>query len=106
MKIDPRIQFPTGDQPDKVQGARSARVQPKGTTASGAKPATGEDTVSISSTHGELQALTTNLANVPEVRVDRVAALQPQVSSGQYKPDSQRIADAILKDQAGRGVRP
>jgi negative regulator of flagellin synthesis FlgM len=106
MKIDPRVQLPSDNQPDPVKSSRSSSAQSKGATgASGANPAAGEDTVSISSTHGELQSLTASLANVPEVRTDRVNALQQQVNSGQYQPDSQKIADAILVDQASRSAR-
>ena len=106
MKIDPRIQLPSENQPDPVKSSHNSGVQSKGAaSASGAHPAAGEDTVSISSTHGELQTLTASLANVPEVRTDRVNALQQRVDSGQYQPDSQKIADAILVDQAGRGAR-
>jgi flagellar biosynthesis anti-sigma factor FlgM len=105
MKIDPRIQLPSDNQPDPVKSSRNSGAQPKGATSvSGAGPAAGEDTVSISSTHGELQALKASLANVPEVRTDRVSALQPRVNSGQYRPESHKIAHAILVDQAGRSA--
>jgi flagellar biosynthesis anti-sigma factor FlgM len=106
MKIDPRVQLPSDIQPDPIKGSRSSAAQSKGAAgASGASPASGEDTVSISSTHGELQSLTASLANVPEVRTDRVNALQQRVNSGQYQPESQKIADAIIVDQAGRSAR-
>ncbi len=105
MKIDPNLQVPGDNQLAPIKGSRSSGTKSAGSTStSGAGSASGEDTVSISSTHGELQSLTSSLANVPEVRTDRVSALQPQVNSGQYQPDSQKIADAILADQAGRSA--
>ena len=105
MKIDPRVPLPGDNQPAPVKGSRTSGAKSGGASSTaGASSAGGEDTVNISSTHGELQSLTASLANVPEVRTDRVSALQPQVSSGHYQPDSQKIADAILADQAGRSA--
>jgi flagellar biosynthesis anti-sigma factor FlgM len=102
MKIDPNIQITGGAQPDrgKIPASSASRAQGSSTTA-GISPVAGEDTVSLSGTHAEIQKLTASVANVPEVRTDRVSALQQQVSSGQYKPQSQHIADAILGDVSG-----
>jgi flagellar biosynthesis anti-sigma factor FlgM len=102
MKIDPRIPL-TGDiQPDAVKNSRKSGVSSKGTSdASGLKPTVGEDTVSISSTHGDVQTLQAGFANVPEVRIPLVTALRQQVNSGQYQPDSFKVADAVIADQAG-----
>lgn len=103
MKIDPTIQFPNDPQSDRLTNSASKASQSQGPgNASGAGSASGEDTFSLSSAHGEVQTLTANLANVPEVRTPRVNALQQRVSSGTYQPDSQKVADAIIADQAGR----
>ncbi len=103
MKIDPAIQFPSDPQPDRVTNSASKAAQSQGSgSASGTSSASGEDTLSLSSTHGEVQTLTVYLANVPEVRTQRVSALQQRVNSGAYLPDSQKVADAIIADQAGR----
>lgn len=103
MKIDPTIQFPNDPQSERVTNApaKSTPSLSSGST-SGASSAAGEDTFSLSSAHGEVQALTANLANVPEVRSQRVAALQQRVQSGNYQPDSGKVADAIIVDQTGR----
>jgi flagellar biosynthesis anti-sigma factor FlgM len=104
MKIDPTIpQLPNDPQSDRVttSSARLGQLQNSG-AASGASSSSAEDTFNLSSTHGEVQSLTANLANVPEVRSQRVAALQQQVSSGSYNPDSSKIADSIIADQGGR----
>ena len=104
MKIDPRIQLPGDVQPELIRNSRKSAVQPTGTAdTGGVRPAAGEDTVSISSTHSDVQTLKANLANVPDVRTDRVAALQQRVSTGQYQPDSGKVADAIIADQISRG---
>jgi flagellar biosynthesis anti-sigma factor FlgM len=104
MKIDPTIQFPNDPKSDLITNSSSKAALSQGTgstTSSGSEsPAASEDTFSLSSAHGDLQTLTSNLANVPEVRSHRVAALQQSVSSGSYHPDSGKIADAIVSDQA------
>ncbi len=100
MKIDPTIQS-TGDlQNNRVKDTKSSasRAQSDAKSATSASAASG-DTVQLSSTHGEVQQLTAQVANVPEVRVDRVAPLQAKVSSGTYQPDSQKVADAMLSEQ-------
>jgi negative regulator of flagellin synthesis FlgM len=103
MKIDPNLQ-PLGEaQPDRVSGKRSSGVAPKGSSqTAGLQPASGQDTVSLSSTHGDVQQLTTALQNVPEVRTDKVNALQQQVKNGQYTPDNEKLAGALLSEQASR----
>jgi flagellar biosynthesis anti-sigma factor FlgM len=100
MQIDPKIQLPADVQAENVKNTRTGGTQSPvpGKTAD-VKPASGQDTVSLSSKHVEVQTLTANLANVPEVRTGRVTALQQQVSSGQYHPNSQKVADAIVADQ-------
>jgi flagellar biosynthesis anti-sigma factor FlgM len=103
MKIDPTIQFPNDPQPERVAGAPGKATLPqRSSSSSGASSTNSEDTFSLSSTHDVVQSLTASLASVPEVRTDRVAALQQRVSSGSYQPASQNVADAIIADQAGR----
>jgi len=102
MKIDPRIQLPAEVQPDAVKNSRKSGVLSTGASnASGIQPAVGEDTVSISSTHGDVQTLKAGFANVPEVRAPLVTALRQRINSGQYQPDSFKVADAVIADQAG-----
>ena len=99
MKIDPRTLLPADQQANPVKGSRNAGPA-SSKQASGLKPATGEDTVKISSTHSDLQTLKAGLERVPEVRVAQVSALQQKVNSGEYHPDSQKIADAIISEHA------
>ena len=105
MKIDPRTQLPGDAQSTPVKNSRNAGPTHGSSQSSGIKPATGEDTVKISSTHSDVQTLKANLAAVPEIRVERVNALQQQVNSGQYRPDSQKIADSIIADHSHRGAK-
>jgi flagellar biosynthesis anti-sigma factor FlgM len=105
MKIDPTIQSTANIQADSVKNSRKSGGQTSGTSgASTASPTTGEDTVSISSTHSDVRTLKANFTNVPEVRIDRVNALQQKVETGQYSPSPGKIADAIIADQTSRSA--
>jgi flagellar biosynthesis anti-sigma factor FlgM len=99
MYIDPKIQFPSDPQSDPVTGTRNSSTPAGGAGRGGAvSPTSDEDTVSFSSTHGEVHTLAANLENVPEIRSDRVQSLRAQVSQGQYQPSSQSVADAIVRE--------
>src|SRR5947208_2107248 len=58
--------------------------------------------VSLSGAHGEVQRLTSAVSQVPDVRTQRIAALQGKVRSGNFQPDSQKIADAVIAEQTAR----
>jgi flagellar biosynthesis anti-sigma factor FlgM len=105
MKIDPRVQLPDSIQTDGVRNSRKPGGQSQGASGTSAtNSAAGEDTVNISSTHGDVQTLKAGLANVPEVRVGLVNALQQQVNDGRYTPSSEKIADAIITEQFSRAA--
>src|SRR5271154_769346 len=100
MNIDPKIQLTTNDaQSEAVQSARTADRQVSASDkAAKTAPASGEDTVSLSSTHHEVQSLTASLSGGPEVRSDLVNNLRTQIQQGQYQPSSQKVADAIARE--------
>ena len=101
MKIDPRIQFPDDAQSGRVQSTGNGAPQTKASSAaSGVSAPSGEDTVKLSSTHAEVHALAARLSNVPEVRAHRVEALQQRVRSGNFKPNAQKVADAVVADHS------
>ena len=100
MKIDPRVQSTGELQSDRVKDTKGSAVRPQSDAKSAAaNSATGGDTVQLSSKHAEIQQLSAQVANVPDVRADRVAPLQAKVQSGGYHPDSQKVADAMLTEQ-------
>ncbi len=106
MSIDTKIQFPTDSQPEPVQISKNTANSSTGAAKpAGVSPAGGEDTVSISSKHTEVQTLATSLKAVPEVRTARVDSLKAQVQKGQYQPASQHVADAILKEHGKVNAR-
>ena len=56
------------------------------------------DTVQLSGTLSQVQQLTAQLAQTPDVRTDLVAALQQQVQQGTYQPSSEQIASAMMAE--------
>ena len=74
-----------GDQPSKS----SRKPETSGPVA---------DRAVISSTAGMLRQLRAKLETVPEVRQDKVEALQRAMRSGSYELDPGKIADAMLKE--------
>src|ERR1700691_1460318 len=104
MRIDPN-QLPGNVQPDNVDQAKKSGTQPSDASASGGHSPLGiEDTFQLSGTLGQVQQLKTQLAQTPEVRSDRVAALRQQVQQGTYKPTNEQIANAMISE-LGSGKR-
>lgn len=107
MKIDPTIPSNGELQSGRVQtGKTDAFVSQSQAKPASQPPAHSEDTVQLSSRHGEVQSLAAQAAQLPEVRTQQVAAFQSQVRSGSYQPNSQRIAASILGDQNSRATKP
>ena len=50
------------------------------------------DTVQLSGALSQVQQLNAQLAQTPDVRATRVAALQQQVQQGTYQPSNEQIA--------------
>jgi flagellar biosynthesis anti-sigma factor FlgM len=104
MSIDPRIQITGEAQSEAVQSARTTDRQAAANKTPQVALGSGEDTVSISSTHQEVQSLKVSLANVPEVRTERVNSLRSQIQQGRYQPSSEKVADAIVAEHGKVGV--
>jgi negative regulator of flagellin synthesis FlgM len=101
MKIDPKVQLPSEVQPEAIQNSRKTGVQQQtAAVLPTAVPTAGQDTVSISSTHSDLQTLKVQLDQTPEIRTDRVNALRQQVNNRQYSPSSANIAQAVISEQS------
>lgn len=90
MKINGTNAFPEV-QPSKLQrsggsGAKHVR---------GAQRSTHPDDTTLASGHQKTVELAAHLMSLPEVRQERVTALQRAINSGQYQVSDQQIADAI-----------
>ena len=91
------------DQVRATRGAGSARRTSTATATqagAGATSPTDAAKVSVSDRAAEIGRLAGRVAELPEVRQERVEALRSRVESGSYKPSAEDIAAAILKDEA------
>lgn len=96
VKIDPSklhsigrsVVGPTGNQGvEGLQGAGSA---------AGPSAAAGADRLALSQRAEEIKAARAALAETPDVRAERVAALKAQVEAGTYQVDPDKVAERIL----------
>jgi flagellar biosynthesis anti-sigma factor FlgM len=58
-----------------------------------------EDKVELSNRATEVGKLVDQVKELPDGREEKISQLREQVSSGNYNPSSEDIADAILKDE-------
>jgi flagellar biosynthesis anti-sigma factor FlgM len=105
MKIDPTTQPVSSSQSEAVTSAKKSGAQAPQQKTGGPPPATSGDTFQVSSRQAEVQSLTGQLANVPDVRSERVAPLKAAVQQNNYNPESAQVADAMLADQAGLSLQ-
>jgi len=98
MRIDPN-QFPGNLQSDSVQ-----QTNTRGTQASQSEEAheTGgvdtDDQFQPSPTLDQVQRLKAQLAQVPEIRNERVSSLSQKIQQGTYNPTNQQIANAMVSE--------
>ncbi|HBP63680.1 MAG TPA: flagellar biosynthesis anti-sigma factor FlgM [Desulfosporosinus sp.] len=86
MKIDGTSMAPIGS----VQASNRLNQTPKKTLISQA------DQVAVSDKAQVYQALLQKVKEIPSVREERVRSLSEQIERGEYKVDSQKIADKLL----------
>jgi flagellar biosynthesis anti-sigma factor FlgM len=55
-----------------------------------------EDQAQLSGTHGLVQALVAEAAQLPDVRREKVSSLRQSVQSGDYNPDPEQVAGALV----------
>lgn len=99
MRIDGALPLP-----ENVQTQKAAN---SGSSASPSRPASigsSWEQAQLSLDNQTMQQLKANLAQVPEVRQERVAALSQAVSSGAYQVSDQQLSDAIGSDLLGKVV--
>jgi flagellar biosynthesis anti-sigma factor FlgM len=105
MKIDPTIQPASSSQSEAVTSAKKSGAQAPQQKTGATSSSTSGDTFQVSTRQAEIQSLTGQLANVPDVRSERVAPLKAAVQQNNYNPESAQVADAMLRDQSGLSVQ-
>lgn len=83
----------------QILHGREGKTRPEPTKAPAASQS---DAVTISSQGREMQALQRRLAELPEVRTERVAALREAIERGEYRVSAEAIAERILQQEKGR----
>ena len=58
------------------------------------------DHIKVSDRANEISQTVEKISDLPPIRQERVNALREQVLTGAYGPDSRKIADAILRENA------
>lgn len=92
MRIDLNAIIPEG--PDPGQSAKSgSRVA---SSASSSEGLAGADTARLSKDQGRVQALASQVSQLPEIRQDKVAALQRAIEEGNYRVTPGQAAEALI----------
>ncbi len=78
--------------PKKVSGSPTAISENKSQS-----PTSSTDTVNLTSSAKLLARLDETLAALPEVNAERVAEIKTAIETGEYRIDSEAIADAMIR---------
>ncbi|MDQ7833493.1 MAG: flagellar biosynthesis anti-sigma factor FlgM [Desulfovibrionaceae bacterium] len=81
---------------NRVGSGQTGQVAGSGRDAKSARTTGASDTVTLSGNAKLFSQAVRDAQNAPEVRVERVAELKAQVESGEYQPDSHKIAEKML----------
>ena len=93
MKIDPSLSFPESHQPQRAGQSGRSPAQSRAEVS----PA-GHDEVHLSVSQEKIRELQAELAHLPDVRQDRVEALQRALQGGNYQVSNVQIADAVFSE--------
>ena len=97
MRVSDSISVPDSqDTTTKISDVNAPKVQNQPASVGFA-----EDETDLSAGVEKVQDLKTQLANLPDVRLERVQELQEAVLSGTYEVGAGKIADAMMTDLAG-----
>jgi flagellar biosynthesis anti-sigma factor FlgM len=91
MRID--LNAPIPEAPDPAQSTKSPQTAASNSSSEGL---TGADSAQISQYQGRIQELASQVNQFPEIRQDKVAALQRAIQSGSYQVTSAQSAEAML----------
>jgi len=100
MRIDPN-QFLGNVQSENVQQTTNTNRGAQVSDSEGAKDAAGvdsDDQFQPSASLEQILRLQNQLAQVPDVRGDRVAALSQKIQNGTYNRSNDQIAGAMVSD--------
>jgi negative regulator of flagellin synthesis FlgM len=87
----------TNSTPDPIVTPRGSNNN-NSSTPTNQVQAHGEDTASLSFDRASIGSLVSQAMALPGVRQDKVDALRQAISSGQYKVEPDKVADAMLQE--------
>ena len=93
MKIDGFAPLPENSVPAGKQQAKQAAAKNRPEDSLGV-----QDETRLSVEGKKTQSLQSELAKLPEVRRDRIEALQRAVQDGSYQVSDEQIADAMISE--------
>ena len=93
MKLDPSLLFPQAPQPQGIGSSESPGAPRPPKAREG--PA---DQVRLSIDGEELRELAAELSRAPEIRRERVEAIQQALLGGSYQVTSRQIAEAVFSE--------
>ena len=97
MKIDAPLAFP-----EQVGPQRVGTTGPSQSQNDGGRVGLSPDQAQFSVDGETVQQLKTDVAGLPDLRQDRVAALKQAIDGGSYNVSSQQIAQAMSSDLLGK----
>jgi flagellar biosynthesis anti-sigma factor FlgM len=92
MRINPNQAAPTVSQSSRSSGQSAANTAIR---SSGGTPL-GQDQAQLSDIHAQVQTLTAQAAQLPEVRQEKVNALRQAVLGGSYRPGASQVAEGLF----------
>jgi flagellar biosynthesis anti-sigma factor FlgM len=100
MRIDPNSQSPEAVQSNTVQDPKNPASQKTEQNPN----AGGAVDVQLSTSSGQVAALTQQALKAPAVRTDRVDAVRQSIRSGNYNVTNEQVAAAIYSDTTASGA--
>jgi len=94
MRVLDSISFPQDSGITDKTVSPGARKPESEVSSAGA----GEDVTELSADSQKVQQLKSQLADLPDIRQDKVQQLQQQIKDGTYEVSANKIADAMLAD--------
>jgi flagellar biosynthesis anti-sigma factor FlgM len=91
-----RIDGNTGAQALPENSRTNSQTSASGDTRNAVNSTSVEDQAQLSGLHVQIQALTAQALQLPEVRQEKVNALRQVVLSGNYQPSAGQTADALF----------
>lgn len=83
-----------------IRGADNQKVESENRTRRQPEAQSTRSGDSVDVTSGDLTRFATQLETIPDVRSDKIEALQKEIASGDYKVPSKALAELILQELA------